>query len=134
MLGAPNGTGPKSWPDVGAENRAEIPTLPTPQEKWGARLHTPFYRTRRTEYNAAMPTYQEGDYVKVEFPDGVTGIGEWMWVRVRRCDEQSRTIYGVLDNSPINDYDGKLHLGSELAINFTRIREHRTAADFRSRN
>lgn len=81
-----------------------------------------------------MPTYQEGDYVKVEFPDEVTGVGEWMWVRVRRCDEQSRTIYGVLDNSPINDYDEKLHLGREVAISFTRIREHRTASDFRSRN
>jgi hypothetical protein len=90
--------------------------------------------TGRTEYNAAMPTYQEGDCVKVEFPDEATGVGEWMWVLVRRCDERSRTIYGLLDNSPINDYDKKLHLGSELAISFTQIREHRTASDFRSRN
>jgi uncharacterized repeat protein (TIGR03803 family) len=28
-------------------------------------------------------TYEPGDYVKVEFPDETTGIGEWMWVRIR---------------------------------------------------
>ena len=27
-------------------------------------------------------TYEPGDYVKVEFPDPTTGIGEWMLVRV----------------------------------------------------
>jgi len=24
------------------------------------------------------PSYESGDYVKVEFPDETTGIGEWM--------------------------------------------------------
>ena len=32
------------------------------------------------------PTYAPGDYVKVEFPDKTTGIGEWMWVRVSKPD------------------------------------------------
>jgi hypothetical protein len=36
-----------------------------------------------------MPTYERGDYVKIEFPDEITGISEWMWVRVNRCDEVS---------------------------------------------
>lgn len=27
-----------------------------------------------------MPTYERGDYVKVEFQDETTVIGEWMWV------------------------------------------------------
>jgi hypothetical protein len=29
---------------------------------------------------AREPRYRPGDYVKVEFPDETTGIGEWMWV------------------------------------------------------
>ena len=37
-----------------------------------------------------MPTYQRGDFVKVEFADETTGIGEWMWVRVQRCDDAPR--------------------------------------------
>ena len=36
----------------------------------------------RTGYNEKrelhMPTYEIGDYVKVEFPDETTGAGEWM--------------------------------------------------------
>ena len=76
-----------------------------------------------------MPTYAHGDYVKVEFPDETTGIGEWMWVRVERCDEKKRLVFGTLDNEPLNDYAGKLKLGSELAISYDQIREHRTAAE-----
>jgi hypothetical protein len=37
-----------------------------------------------------MPTYERGDYVKVEFPDGTTGVGEWMWVRVHYCDDEKK--------------------------------------------
>lgn len=39
-----------------------------------------------------MATYERGDYVKVEFPDEVTGIGEWMWVRVQRCDDENQLV------------------------------------------
>jgi hypothetical protein len=41
-----------------------------------------------------------------------------MWVRVSRCDDQEQLVFGVLDNEPLNDYDGQVALGSELAINF----------------
>ncbi|HTA23023.1 MAG TPA: hypothetical protein VK763_05780 [Terriglobales bacterium] len=51
-----------------------------------------------------MSAYEPGDYVKVEFPDEATGIGEWMWVRVSRCDDQRRLIFGTLDNEPLGDY------------------------------
>ena len=37
---------------------------------------------KMTVSGAKVPTYERGDYVKVEFPDEATGIGEWMWVRV----------------------------------------------------
>ncbi len=77
-----------------------------------------------------MPTYEPGDYVKVEFPGETSGVGEWMWVRVDTCDDTRRLVFGVLDNVPVNDYGKKLRLGSELAISFGQILEHRKAADF----
>jgi hypothetical protein len=33
------------------------------------------------------PTYEAGDYVKVEFPDETTGIDEWMWMRADHSDD-----------------------------------------------
>lgn len=77
-----------------------------------------------------MPIYAQGDYVKVEFPDETTGIGEWMWVRVIRCDDKKQLVFGVLDNKPLNDFDGRLGLGDELAVSFSQIREHRKPSEF----
>ena len=53
-----------------------------------------------------------------------------MWVRVRRCDEQKKLVFGILDNEPVNDYEGKLELGSELAVAYSQIREHRKPTEF----
>jgi hypothetical protein len=75
-----------------------------------------------------MSTYERGDYVKVEFPDEATGVGEWMWVRVQRCDDDKRLVFGTLDNVPLNDLGGKLKLGTELAVSFDQIRERREAS------
>ena len=77
-----------------------------------------------------MPTYEAGDYVQVEFQDETTVIGEWMWVRVHRCDDERQLVFGTLDNEPINDYDNKVKLGSELAISYSQIREHRKPSEF----
>jgi hypothetical protein len=91
-----------------------------------------------TAYNescgAQMPTYERGDYIKVEFPDEITGVGEWMWVRVHHCDYEKKLVFGVLDNVPLNDYGNKLRLGSELAIAFDRVQEHKKSSDFESKN
>ena len=77
-----------------------------------------------------MPTYESGDYIKVEFADDDAGVGEWMWVRVRSCDDAKRLVFGVLDNVPVIDYGQELSMGSELAISFDQIREHRKSTDF----
>jgi len=77
-----------------------------------------------------MPTYERGDYIKVEFPDEATGIGEWMWVRVHRCDDENRIVFGALDNEPLHDYEGRIELGSELAVSYSQIREHRKPTEF----
>jgi hypothetical protein len=60
-----------------------------------------------------MPTYERGDYVKVEFQDETTVIGEWMWVRVHNCDDEKQLVFGTLDNEPLNDYEGKVELASQ---------------------
>jgi hypothetical protein len=44
-----------------------------------------------------MAAYERGDYIKVEFPDETTGVGEWMWVRVTSCDDAKRLVFGTLD-------------------------------------
>ena len=72
-----------------------------------------------------MAKYTPGDYIKVEFPDETTGIGEWMWVRVDRSDDEKQLVFGTLDNEPVNDYGGKLKLGSELAVSYSQVREHK---------
>jgi hypothetical protein len=61
--------------------------------------------------------------VKVEFPDEATGIGERMWVRVTRCDDDKQLIFGVLDNEPLNDYQDRIDLGSELAVRYRTVRQ-----------
>jgi hypothetical protein len=77
-----------------------------------------------------QPCYELGDYVKIEFSDSTTQIGEWMWVRVDHRDDEKRLVYGVLDNEPVNEYGGKLRLGSELAISYDQVREHRKPSEF----
>lgn len=81
-----------------------------------------------------MGTYEHGDYVKVEFPDEATGIGEWMWLIVDHIDEKKRLVYGVLDNEPVNDYQSNVELGSELAVSYAQIREHKKASEFAHKN
>jgi hypothetical protein len=53
-----------------------------------------------------------------------------MWVRVSRCDDQKQLVFSTLDSEPLNDYDDQIGRGSELAISFARIREHRNPTEF----
>jgi hypothetical protein len=79
-----------------------------------------------------QPVYERGDYIKVEFPDDTTGIGEWMWMVVDHTDDKSNLVYGSLDNEPLNDYGGKFKPGSQLAVSYDNVREHRKASDFKA--
>lgn len=73
----------------------------------------------------STPIYERGDLIKVEF-DGENGMpSEWMWVIVESRDDKKQIVYGRLDNEPVNDYMGEIRLGSELAVSFAQIREHR---------
>lgn len=81
-----------------------------------------------------MTTYEEGDFIKAEFPDEVTGVGEWMWVRVHRCDDENRVVFGTLDSVPLNDHGKKLKLGREVAVSYDQIREHRKSSAFDFKN
>jgi hypothetical protein len=78
-----------------------------------------------------VPEYQAGDYVKVEFvAENEVLPSEWMWVRVHRCDEEHKLLFGTLDNEPIVKPED-LELGQELAISYSQIREHRKPWEFR---
>jgi hypothetical protein len=81
---------------------------------------------------ATMPTYARGDYVKVEFQDETTVIGEWMWVRVHRCDDAKQLVFGTLDSGPVNDYCSEPNF--TLAVSYSQIREHKKAGEFGSNN
>ena len=76
-----------------------------------------------------MARYQNGDYVKVEFRNEVSGESEWMWVQVGSCDDERRLLFGRLDNVPVC-HAGELGLGSEIAVSYDNIREHRRRDDF----
>jgi hypothetical protein len=99
---------------------------------WLPRGHQGYCQPMNSSPRASQlaPTFERGDYVKAEFPDETTGIGEWMWVRVDRCDEEKKLVFGILDNEPVNDYEGKLGLGSELAVSYSQIREHQKPTEF----
>ena len=75
-----------------------------------------------------MPVYKQGDYIKVEFKEDLTGESEWMWVKVEHADDVERVVFGVLDNEPVVNKD--LRLGMELAVSYDNIREHRKSAMF----
>lgn len=77
-----------------------------------------------------MPTYEPGDYVKAEFADEATGVGEWMWIRVLHCDNEKKLVFGKLDNEPLSDYRDRIELGSEVAVAYSKIREHRKPTEF----
>jgi hypothetical protein len=72
-----------------------------------------------------MSMYQAGDYIRAEFRNERTSETEWMWVRVDSCDDANRLVFGRLDSVPALDYGDKLRLGSQLAVSFDNIREHK---------
>jgi hypothetical protein len=55
-----------------------------------------------------------------------------MWVRVQRCDEKKKIVFGTLDSEPVNDYNARVRVGTDLAIAYAQIREHRKASEFRA--
>jgi hypothetical protein len=53
-----------------------------------------------------------------------------MWVRVTHCDDDKQLVFGKLDSEPLNDYDDKVELGSDLAIRYSQIRDHKKSTEF----
>jgi hypothetical protein len=80
-----------------------------------------------------MPTYEPGDFIKVEFSSDGAEVAEWMWVRVERCDDEKKLVFGYLDSVPLSEFGNKLKLGAELAVSFDNIRGHKKPTEFNSR-
>jgi hypothetical protein len=77
-----------------------------------------------------MANYEPGDYIKAESKDDATGESEWMWVRVESCDDANQIVFGQLDSVPVLDYVEKLKLGSQLAVSYGNVREHKKPSEF----
>lgn len=77
-----------------------------------------------------MPAYEKGDFVKVEFPAEAGGISEWMWLRVQSCNYAQRPVFGVLDSVPLNSHGKGVRLGTELAVSYDKVRDHKKPSDF----
>ncbi|MGA7850582.1 MAG: hypothetical protein WCA13_15865 [Terriglobales bacterium] len=83
----------------------------------------------RAHHGDCQPNYEPGDHLKVEF-EGENGMpGEWMWVIVQSRDDKKRIVYGTLDNEPVNEYGGKVRLGSELAISYEKVRDYKKPSE-----
>jgi len=76
-----------------------------------------------------MSIYEPGDYVKVDFKDDQTGESEWMWVRVESADDAKRIVFGSLDSQPVLDHGGKLKLGTQLAVSYGNVLQHKKASE-----
>jgi hypothetical protein len=87
----------------------------------------------RSHGGGCQPLYERGDYLKVEFPDEATGVGEWMWLIVDHTDDAGGLVYGTLDNEPLNQYGSKVKLGSQLAVSYDNVRQHRKPGDFKAK-
>ncbi len=74
--------------------------------------------------------YEKGGYIKVNFEETEGPIGEWMWVRVESCDDRRCLVFGVLANEPVNDASGNLHIGSQIAVSYNKVREHSKPSEF----
>jgi hypothetical protein len=49
---------------------------------------------------------------------------------VDHTDDQKRLVFGGLDNEPVNDYSGKVKVGSQLAVSYDNVREHKKPSEF----
>ena len=78
-----------------------------------------------------MPKYETGDYIKAEFRDEQTSESEWMWLCVDSCDDANRLVFGRLDSVPVLNHGKKLRLGSQLAVSFESVREHRKPSEIK---
>jgi uncharacterized protein YegJ (DUF2314 family) len=68
-----------------------------------------------------MGKYKKGDHVKIEVEDKEFGATEWMWMLFEDCDDDTRLVFGRLDNEPIASTD--LKLGQQLAVSYDTVQD-----------
>jgi hypothetical protein len=67
-------------------------------------------------------------YVKSEIKNDATGESEWMWLKVDRCDEPNRFVFGWLDSEPVV-FSSDLKLGQHMAVSYDNVRDHKKPSD-----
>jgi len=76
--------------------------------------------------------FSPGDYVKFEIRKADqqrSGQSEWLWLRVDRCDEPNRLVFGWLDSEPAV-LTSDLKLGQHMAVSYDNVRDHKKPSDF----
>ena len=73
--------------------------------------------------------FTTGDYVKFEIKNDATGESEWMWLKVDRCDEPNRLVFGWLDSEPVV-FSSELKLGQHMAVSYDNVRDHKKSTEF----
>jgi hypothetical protein len=53
--------------------------------------------------------------------------------RVDYCEYKKGLVVGRVDNEPLNEYAGKVKLGSQLTVSYAQVREYKKSADFKSK-
>jgi hypothetical protein len=76
-----------------------------------------------------LATFHPGDYIKFEINDEQTGQSEWMWLRIDRCDEPNRIVFGWLDSQPVI-FTRTFKLGQRLAVSYDKVRDHKKSCEF----
>ncbi len=73
--------------------------------------------------------FAAGDFVKFEIKDDPGGQSEWMWLRVDRCDELNRLVFGWLDSKSVV-FTTDLKLGQHIAVSYDNVRDHKKSSEF----
>jgi hypothetical protein len=72
----------------------------------------------------ATPTYQQGDYLRIELSQ-VAGRSMSIWMYVDHCDDQHAIVFGTIDIEPSEWLGSAFRSGAKLAVSYRQVREHR---------
>lgn len=68
--------------------------------------------------------------METEFRNYKTAERERLWLRVDSGDDTDRLVFGGPDSALVLGYGGDLKLGSQVAVSYDNVREHKIAPEF----
>ncbi len=77
--------------------------------------------------NRLVPRCMPGDYVRIQLGSESVHSEGSIWMRVERCDDKHKIVYGTIEDEPLQPIDNVFRAGSRLGASYRRIRESRRA-------